>query len=203
MTYPIADVFYSIQGEGARVGTANVFIRFAGCNLRCALATHGFDCDTDFESRENVTRADLVVRCVNLVPTIANRAHVGIVLTGGEPLLRDVAPLCADLKACGFGCVQVETNGSQPIPDGIDYVTVSPKMAEHTLRAQRCDELKYVRAAGQPLPTPWLDARWRFLSPASTAQGIDRAALDWCIRLVRENPRWRLSMQAHKVWGIK
>jgi organic radical activating enzyme len=99
--------------------------------------------------------------------------------------------------------IAVETNGSKPVPLGIDWVTCSPKVAEHAVQVERANEVKYVRHVGQALPKPKCDSENYLLSPAFTTDGVDRAALAWCIHLCKEHPIWRLSMQQHKLWGVR
>lgn len=106
------------------------------------------------------------------------------------------------LHAAGYR-VALETNGTREIPEGIDWVCVSPKVAEHALKAQRADELKYVRAAGQGLPEPALRAEHLFISPAWAPEGLLRENLDWCLQLIRESPEWKISLQLHKVMGVR
>ena len=198
-TYRISEIFYSLQGEGVRLGTANVFVRFAGCNLKCAVDNEaGFDCDTDFVSSEGFTLAELIKRIEAEADVCRN-----VILTGGEPALQVDAELIATLKAEGF-YIAIETNGTKALPDGIDWVCCSPKSAEHTLRVGHVHELKYVRHSGQPLPRPALQADHYLLSPAFEADsGIKRETLNHCIELVKRNPQWRLSLQMHKLWKIR
>lgn len=196
-TYVVNEVFYSLQGEGRRAGTPNVFVRFAGCNLTCKLESHGFDCDTEFASGRKFTAEELA----KAIEQEGGDCH-SIILTGGEPLLQVDAELLKVLKTRMYH-IAIETNGSFEVPDLIDWVTLSPKVAEHAIRAQRADELKYVRHHGQAIPKPKLDAPHRFISPAWGADGLDRRNLEWCIKLCKENPGWALSMQQHKLWGVR
>ena len=195
--YGINEIFYSVQGEGVRAGSANVFLRFSGCNQTCALETHGFDCDTEFVSSHAMALDEIVARVL---------AEAGdcraVVLTGGEPALQLDAALVAALKARGF-YLAIETNGSVALPEGIDWITVSPKTAESELRQRRADEVKYVRAHGQPLPETTVEAEHYLLSPAFDADEPSPRNIAWCIELVKEHPRWRLSVQQHKLWNVR
>jgi organic radical activating enzyme len=200
-TYATNEVFYSLQGEGIRAGEPSVFVRFAGCNLTCRLDTHGFDCDTEFVSGRKLTAREIVAE---------SRARGGgcrwIVFTGGEPLLQLDAALLEEVRQAGYR-VAVETNGTIELSDDvearIDWIVCSPKVAEHALRLRRCHELRYVRHPGQAIPRPRIVADHHLVSPAWTAAGLPREHLDWCIRLCQENPGWRLSVQLHKLWGIR
>ncbi len=119
MVYRINEIFKSIQGEGHRVGTPAIFIRFAGCNLDCTKATHGFDCDTDHSERMELTLDGLEERLWKLTPCL------WVILTGGEPMLQVDRKLVGHLRGMGFK-VAVETNGTIPITVSLDWISVSP-----------------------------------------------------------------------------
>jgi organic radical activating enzyme len=125
------------------------------------------------------------------------------VLTGGEPGLQLDAELIQFLREQRGWRLAVETNGSVVLPPGLDWVCVSPKTAEHALRQLTANEIKYVRGAGQALPRPRCEAPHKLLSPAFAGDALDERALAWCIRLVKENPEWRLSVQQHKTWRVR
>jgi organic radical activating enzyme len=125
-----------------------------------------------------------------------------IILTGGEPALQVDRELIDTLHAAGYK-LAIETNGSIELPAGIDWITVSPKVAEHAIRQRVAHEVKYVRAYGQAIPRTVVQAEHKLISPAFDGNELDRRTLEWCIRLVKENPDWRLSMQMHKAWGIR
>ena len=101
------------------------------------------------------------------------------------------------------GLIVYGTNGSVELPPGIDWITVSPKVAEHAIRQRTAHEVKYVRGYGQALPRTVVKAEHYLLSPAFDGAGLDRRALEWCIRLCQEHPPWRLSVQQHKLWGVR
>lgn len=207
--YQINEVFYSIQGEGIRAGTANVFVRFAACNLQCATDERfyrgeayraGFDCDTEFLSRYAMTPKELVSEMEQ-----RGGSCRACVLTGGEPALQVDAELIRWLRENGW-YVAIETNGTVELPPGIDWVCVSPKTAWHTLRQKTANELKLVRHAGQALPPVQLGLERidNFLvSPAVNPDGSFGENLKWCIGLVKANPGWRLSVQQHKGWYVR
>jgi 7-carboxy-7-deazaguanine synthase len=195
--YRVNEIFYSLQGEGVRAGTSNLFLRFSRCNLECRVETHGFDCDTEFESGRWMTLPEIVAELRQLSPVCD-----WVILTGGEPALQVDPELIDGLHAAGFK-LAIETNGSRELPPGLDWITVSPKVAEHALRQRRAQEVKYVRDYGQGLPKTVVEAEHYLISPAFDGAGVDPRTLDWCIRLCKENPPWRLSVQQHKLWGVR
>lgn len=204
-TYMVNEMFYSLQGEGIRAGTPNVFVRFAGCNLTCNRGEHGFDCDTEFTSGVRMTGEEIVAAAFKLIPSITADKFPAVVFTGGEPLLQlDLALL---LLFRPVWHTAIETNGTQPLGDmlnDVDWICVSPKTAEHTLRIERANEVKYVRRAGQGIPKPSVRAEHFLISPAFLPEGsCSRGDLEWCINLCRDNPPWRLSVQQHKGWKVR
>ena len=200
--YRINEVFHSLQGEGIRAGTANVFVRFTGCNLQCRQEADprspgGFDCDTEFASGRSVTGAELLA----WINTVSNGQCPWLVLTGGEPGLQLDADLISCLHDAGHQ-LAIETNGSIALPEGLDWVTVSPKVAEHAIRQTTANEVKYVRGYGQAIPQTVVDAPHKLISPAFRGLASDAETIKWCSQLVMENPEWRLSVQMHKVWTL-
>ena len=201
-TYRINEIFHSLQGEGMRAGTVNVFIRFSGCNLACDIlpgpkSPGGFRCDTEFVSGRDMTGAEIVARIRELMPSMP-----AVVLTGGEPLLQLDDELLDLLRAEGV-YVAIETNGTYPRPKHVDWVSCSPKVAEHAMVLEHADELKYVRHYGQGLPKPRIKADSYLISPAWGDDGLDQGTLRWCIDLCKSNPVWRLSVQQHKIWRVR
>lgn len=193
----VNEVFYSVQGEGARAGSANVFVRLSGCNLTCSRDVEGFDCDTEFVSGKPYALEDLLAQCAKLGGPCRN-----VIFTGGEPALQLTEHVVASFKAAGW-VVCVETNGTRELPANVDWVSCSPKTAEHTLRVKRVNELRYVRHAGQAIPRPSLNAQHLYLSPAWDGEQLSREALEHCVALVKENPLWSLSVQQHKQWRVR
>lgn len=213
--YIVNEIFRSIQGEGIRAGTVNVFVRFSHCNLKCSAddLLAGFDCDTEFSS--GITHAlDSLMHTIDLVDcsfditTEKNRTRPchRVILTGGEPSLQIDQALINELKRLNYH-VAIETNGTNELPHSIDWICVSPKSAEHTLRVQDngqlIDELKYVRHAGQGIPKPALKADHYLISPAFGDRAVSRANLEHCMNLVSENPEWRLSLQLHNLLKVR
>lgn len=188
--YMVNEVFYSLQGEGARAGTANVFVRFAKCNLACDF------CDTDFADGDWYTADELLAE----MRRVTDPECDWVIFTGGEPMLQLDSPLVRAARADGWRQA-IETNGMFHIPFVLDWICVSPKNDE--LAQLWADEVKYVMAAGAPLPDTLVKAEHYLLSPVSIDDVIDPAALEHCIRLCLENPGWRLSCQQHKWWGVR
>ena len=205
MAYIVHERFLTLQGEGANLGRAAVFVRFAGCNLWSgreedrATAVCRF-CDTEFRGGERFDTADaLADAALALWPSHAPSPMV--VLTGGEPLLQVDAALIDALHARGV-FIAVETNGTQPLPGPIDFVCLSPKSTAPVVLT-RADELKLVfpqpdampdRFAAFPAPIRWLSP----MDGPNLAANIE-AASAYCLR----DPVWRLNIQAHKRWGIR
>jgi 7-carboxy-7-deazaguanine synthase (Cx14CxxC type) len=208
--YSVKEIFYTLQGEGANAGTPAVFCRFAGCNLWSgreadrASATCNF-CDTDFVGTDGPNggkfdTAEALAGAVERAWPANARAHRFVVCTGGEPLLQLDADAVAAFHRRGFR-VAIETNGTLAPPAGIDWVCVSPK-ATAALAVDRGDELKlvYPQADAPPERFESLDFAHFFLQPMD---GPDRgrntqAAVAYCLA----HPRWRLSLQSHKLIGI-
>jgi len=209
MSYAVKEIFLTLQGEGGQAGRASVFCRFAGCNLWSgreedrASATCQF-CDTDFVGMDGegggrfASAADLTAAIVACWGTERDRRHV--VFTGGEPLLQLDPPLIAAIHAAGFE-ISIETNGTLPVPDGIDWICVSPKAGADFVQRSGT-ELKLIfpqpgidpeELLSLPFRHFWLQAMDGPNRTANTA-----AAVDYCLR----HPRWRLSVQTHKYIGI-
>jgi len=208
--YAVKEIFYSLQGEGANAGTPAVFCRFAGCNLWSgreadrAGAVCDF-CDTDFVGTDGsgggkfASAADLADAVARQWP--AGASHRFVVCTGGEPLLQLDRQAIDALHERGFR-VAIETNGTIAPPEGIDWICVSPKAAA-PLALQGGHELKLVYP--QPLARPEqfesLPFDHFFLQPMDgpDREANTRGAIDYCLA----HPRWRLSLQSHKIVGIR
>jgi len=210
MTYAVKEVYYTLQGEGAQTGHAAVFLRFAGCNLWTgreedrARAVCTF-CDTDFVGTDGpgggkfTTADDLAAAVERAWPTRAREDRL-VVCTGGEPALQLDQPLVDALHARGFR-VAIETNGTVPLRARLDWVTVSPKAAT-TLAVTEGDELKlvYPQAEAPPERFEELSFTHFFLQPMD---GPDRVAhTQAAVRFCLMHPRWRLSLQTHKLVGL-
>jgi 7-carboxy-7-deazaguanine synthase (Cx14CxxC type) len=213
MSYAVKELYHTLQGEGAQAGRAAVFCRFAGCNLWSgreedrATAVCRF-CDTDFVGTNGpgggrfATAQDLAaaVRACWDSATEAEGGQPYVVCTGGEPLLQLDGVLIEAFHAAGLE-VGVETNGTIAAPDGLDWICVSPK-AEAQLVQTSGHELKlvYPQAGGMPDAYAGLAFAYHFLQPMD---GPDQAAnIALATAYCRAHPRWRLSLQTHKLIGI-
>lgn len=210
MTYTVKEIFYTLQGEGANSGRPAVFLRFSGCNLWSGLekdrenAICNF-CDTDFvgtgpEGGKFETANDLAT-IVNLKWPCQASVKKLVVCTGGEPLLQLDELLINALKENDFE-VAVETNGTVEIPKGIDWLCVSPKSGT-VLKLNEADELKLVFPQEGLLPTLFENflAKQYYLQPMDgPLKGKNtKEAIEYCL----SHPHWRLSVQAHKIVGIR
>jgi len=210
VSYAVKEIFMTLQGEGAHAGRAAVFCRFAGCNLWSgreadrATATCRF-CDTDFVGTDGTLGGRYETAAV-LAGTIAGQWTGGAsdrytILTGGEPLLQVDAELITALHGHGFA-VGIETNGTLAPPDGIDWICVSPK-AGAELKLRRGHELKLVYPQDGAEPERFAELAFERFSlqpmdgPEATANTA--RAIDYCQR----HPQWRLSLQTHKMIGIR
>ena len=210
--YTVKEIFYTLQGEGANAGRAAVFLRFSGCNLWSgreedrATATCTF-CDTDFVGTGpdggKFADADALARAVvaRWPWTNMRGARPLVVCTGGEPLLQLDDALVAALHDAGFE-VAIETNGTKQPPAGVDWICVSPK-AGAPLALKAGNELKLVFPQSDAMPEKFagLDFRYFFLQPMDgpDRDANTRRAVEYCMA----NPRWRLSLQTHKLLGIR
>lgn len=208
--YTVHEIFYSLQGEGARTGRSAVFCRFSGCNLWTgreadrATAVCRF-CDTEFfgvspDGGKFATAPDLA-RAVRAAWPGNGRGRPYVVCTGGEPLLQLDREAVDAFHAAGFE-VAVETNGTCVPPDGIDWTTVSPKAEANTILT-RGNELKLVYPQSGAPPERYADWDFSefFLQPMDgpDVEANTRAAMEYCL----QHPQWRLSLQTHKVLGIR
>jgi 7-carboxy-7-deazaguanine synthase len=210
MTYSVKEIYYTLQGEGANTGRAAVFCRFAGCNLWTGREQDRLDatcqfCDTDFVGTDGpgggrFTSASELGEAVAAAWPEGTAQRRFVVCTGGEPLLQLDAALVQALHHQGFE-VAVETNGTIQPPEGVDWLCVSPKAgAELIVRAG--DEIKLVfpQAGAEPTDFEGLGFSHFFLQPMDGPErdANTAAALQYCL----EHPRWRLSLQTHKLLGI-
>lgn len=195
--FRVNEIFYSLQGEGHNTGRAAVFVRFAGCNLRCPF------CDTDFSDYREMS-ADEIIR------EISSFSSRFVVLTGGEPSLQVTAPFVDRLHEAGFE-VAIETNGTRPLPANIDWVTVSPKGSQLSLAEQQRlpDEIKII-FDGTTNPEEFLSFCQKgeetilYLQPCDVGDPLRNSTiLEACVEYVKLHPQWRLSLQTHKLAGFK
>jgi len=211
MSYAVKEIFYTLQGEGAQAGRAAVFCRFAGCNLWSgreadrATAICKF-CDTNFFGVDGAgggkfdSAETLALAVEEKWPKDSVAGKRFVVCTGGEPLLQLDAELIAALHARNFE-IAVETNGTVPAPAGLDWICVSPKAGAELVQKSG-DELKlvYPQSGADPGKFESLAFRNFFLSPMDGPERAvnTRLALQYCL----DHPRWRLSLQTHKILGI-
>ena len=194
---PLVEIFYSLQGEGLRTGQATTFVRFAGCNLACDF------CDTDFRIREQ-SSLEMVIQTVRSQTTHCR----WVCLTGGEPTIHDLKPLCDVLHDHGYS-IQMETNGTRPQPSWeVDHVTVSPKESQggklHAWYLTHATEFKHViddqNDIDLVLATSALHTNPVYLQPNS----LNPSAEEICVKSVLRYPqRFRLSLQTHKLLSIR
>lgn len=185
-----------MQGEGYNTGTASVFIRLSGCNLSCDF------CDTDHQSHTMMSALEIVENVMRYPKAPF------IVLTGGEPALWVDEPLIKALKMTQK-TIAIETNGTLPLPDGIDWITLSPKTAFQGGMAKpciltSCDELKVVYTGQDLSQYDHIKAKHRFLQPCYVDdQHQCQVGLQATVAAIINNPTWRLSLQTHRILGIK
>jgi 7-carboxy-7-deazaguanine synthase (Cx14CxxC type) len=209
--YAVKEIFYTLQGEGAHTGRAAVFCRFAGCNLWSGREADRSSaicqfCDTDFADTNGpgggkFASVEALSAAVEEKWPVNNTSGTRfVVCTGGEPLLQLDPALIDALHACGFE-IAVETNGTIAAPQNLDWICVSPK-AGAALQQRTGDELKlvYPQADAEPAAFESLQFRHFFLQPMDgpNREANTQAALKYCL----DHPRWRLSLQTHKLLGI-
>jgi 7-carboxy-7-deazaguanine synthase len=210
LTYSIKEIFYTLQGEGAQAGRPAVFCRFAGCNLWTgreedrATAVCKF-CDTDFvgtdgERGGKFADSESLATVIDSLWPASYAASKYVVFTGGEPLLQLDTALIESMHAHGFE-VAVETNGTLPVPAGVDWICVSPKVGAE-LRVTKGNEIKVViPQLGQKLEQyETMDFEHFFVQPMDgpVLDKNTKLAIDVCKR----NPKWKLSLQTHKLLQI-
>ncbi|HTD03418.1 7-carboxy-7-deazaguanine synthase [Undibacterium sp.] len=210
MTYSIKEIFYTLQGEGNHAGRPAVFCRFSGCNLWTgreadrATAVCQF-CDTDFvgtdgERGGKFRDSDALAAEIDSLWPQSYPASKYVVFTGGEPLLQLDAALIASMHKAGFE-IAIETNGTLPVPDGVDWICVSPKMGSE-LVVRKGSELKVVMPQFKQVLRDYeaLDFKHFFV------QAMDGPDLEKNLRLAiehcKQNPKWKLSLQTHKLLQI-
>lgn len=206
--YKVNEIFFTLQGEGAHSGIPAVFVRFSGCNLRCPW------CDTDFADFTEMSAEEIVAEMLSLYD-VPNERRKMCVLTGGEPSLQVDDKLIASLHEAGF-YICIETNGTRPLPEGIDWITCSPKEGTK-IALKRANEVKVV-FTGTYDPEVWrtkIEAEHWMLQPLRyngdllMESGIDEWSndtndnLDETVRYILAHPFWRLSVQLHKIAGLR
>lgn len=214
--YVVRECFHSLQGEGARAGSVNVFLRFAYCNLQCTVAKEGFNCDTDFSHGDRLSLEEVVALVKKTDETPGGCDW--IILTGGEPTLQFDSMLGRALWAAGYD-LAIETNGTHKLKGTVEYIAVSPKPGSPCV-LQHADECRIVLKAEQVPDEGQMEMAKRserlFISPAFLAPPVEGIIgfeagppdmidtnLEWCIDYVKKNPQFSLSIQTHKILGLR
>ena len=193
--FRLNEIFYSLQGEGYHTGTPAVFVRFSGCNLRCAF------CDTPHQEGKMMSLQEIITE-INRYPNVPM-----VVLTGGEPSLFIDEDFVEAIKKTGK-YIAIETNGTRPLPSNLDWVTFSPKTGfkggdVEPCVLKKCDELKVVYLGQDLKQYDRIMADHKFLQPCfSTDENERRANMKACANAVLNNPGWRISLQIHRVLNI-
>ena len=209
MTYRIKEIFFTQQGEGKNTGKDFIFVRFSGCNLwsgkekNRATAVCSF-CDTDFYGTDGINGGKYLAKeLIEKIksPWISADSQIRVVLTGGEPLLQVDKPLIDALKNEHI-YIAVETNGTLEAPDGIDWICMSPK-ANTEIKLKKGSEVKVVYPQKNLNPDDFnvLDFKNFYIQPMDSQSYEDNVsqAVKFCMR----NPNWKLSLQTHKILGIR
>ncbi len=208
----VNNIFYSLQGEGRNTGRAAVFIRFAGCNLRCPF------CDTEFESYREMSNEEIMAEVEAFSPQPSAIKPL-IVLTGGEPTLQVDEAFVDFLHQHGYE-VAMESNGTRPAPQNLDWLTVSPKVNEKLemrnekweMKNEKChqpDEIKIVFGentdpAAIISHSSFLIPHLLYLQPCDTGDpDRNKAITQACVEYIKAHPQWRLSLQTHKLIDIE
>lgn len=193
MSLLVNEIFYSLQGEGGRTGQASIFIRLSKCNLACSF------CDTDFAFGKEMSVEEII-------DEIAQFGCKWIIWTGGEPTLQLTDEIVSVFKNQDFHQA-IETNGTRKVPNGIDYITCSPKQHFEKIKdiIPCVDELRFPIKKGDSLPDiSQLPKTNRYLlSPIFDRNSVIQENVDYCVSLIKENPVWALSLQTHKLIGIR
>lgn len=189
-------MFYSLQGEGFHTGTAAVFIRFSGCNLKCSF------CDTIHKNGKELSE-DEIVDFVSKFPCNL------VVITGGEPAMQLNESLVNKLHEIGK-YVAVETNGTKKLPNNVDWVTVSPKESfvgtVGKVILNKANEIKVVFDTEKIIPDPTygISADHYYIQPCDTGDfKKNKENIEFCINFIKQNPKWKLSIQTQKILNVQ
>jgi 7-carboxy-7-deazaguanine synthase len=205
--YKVKEIFYTLQGEGFHAGRPAVFCRFSGCNLWSGREEDRSDavckfCDTDFWGTDGVnggsyTAQALIAKIKSLAPI---QEELFIVCTGGEPALQLDQELVDSMHQEGI-YIAIETNGTKGLPEGIDWICVSPKEASKILITKGHElKLVYPQQGNHPTNFETFDFQHFYLQPLDDVDKLENT--ERCIHYCMENPKWKLSVQTHKVLGI-
>ena len=197
-SYPIVEIFNSVQGEGYHTGTPSIFIRFGGCNLQCSW------CDTDFSKWDKMTVSEIMA-------VLSKWDTKRVIFTGGEPAMQKLRPLSDELHSKGYN-IAIETNGTIELEEGlVDWICVSPKdmlFPEFSIKQRKGDELKVVYTGQDLSMYDNLKKGFEnlFLQPCydeSKDPGTNGKTFHNTFDMVMQNPGWNLSLQTHKWMGVE
>lgn len=193
--YKINEIFYSLQGEGRWAGRAAIFVRFSGCNLKCPF------CDTDFNVHTEMGEVDILEK----IQSLSDSCRF-VVFTGGEPTLQVDENLVALLKKCGY-YIAIETNGTKRVPDGIDWVTCSPKFLfvdNGKVAIADASEVKVVFDGKHKISDFGIDALSYYVQPCDVGDKDKNAEiLKQTVAFVEKHPKWQLSLQQQKIINVR
>lgn len=190
----VNEIFHSLQGEGYNTGKSALFVRLSGCNLQCPF------CDTNHTTFHEMSEEQIAEE-VSQYPAAL------VVITGGEPAIQLTETLIDKLHAIDK-TVAVETNGTLPLPSNLDWITVSPKEdfvgIKGRVAISHADEVKVIFDGERPVSDFGIAARHYFVQPCDTGdETLNGIITKKCVEFVKQNPRWRLSLQTHKLLNIK
>ena len=189
----VNEIFYSLQGEGGRMGEPSIFIRLAKCNLCCSF------CDTDFENGKDMSLPEILEE-------ISSYPCKWIIWTGGEPTLQLNDEHLAVFRKAGYKQA-IETNGTRPIPSLIDYISCSPKINIDKTKniIFKVNEIRIPVKKGDILPdiSTLPEADKYFISPIFDESNLNQENIDYCVNYIKSNPQWTLSIQIHKLIHIE
>ena len=192
----VNEIFYSIQGEGAHSGEAAIFVRLSGCNLKCSF------CDTEHQPYQDLTEDEI---CAEIAKYPASL----VVITGGEPTLQLTETLIGKIHDLSK-TVAIETNGTRPVPRGVDWVTVSPKslfvgeIGKPVIKTAQEVKIVLDDLHTYDDPTFGITAAHYFVQPCDTSdEARNRDIINRCVNFVKENPLWRLSLQTQKILRVR
>lgn len=190
----IAEIFYSLQGEGFFTGTPAVFIRFSGCNLKCPF------CDTEHQIYKEYTEQEII-------DTVSKYPAKLVVITGGEPTLQLTSSFVSKLHSIDK-FVAIETNGTREIPDNIDWITVSPKQQfvgmQGLLHIKKANEVKVVFDNEHDVTDFDIIAEHYYIQPCDTGdEAKNKEIINNCIEFIKNNTQWKLSLQTQKILNVQ
>ena len=206
MKYKINEIFYSIQGEGIRKGTPNIFIRFSGCTAEKVCAKKGIVCDTNYEDYTEYTGDGLVEEIQKITRAYGCK---NIIWTGGEPTDQLTKELAINFRYLGY-YQAIECSGIRIPTDMVDFITLSPKLTDKQIckiwQHQKIDEIRMVLHKGQDIDDLIrlaLNYDYFFISPHFDGEDPNWDNINYCIKYVKEHPSFRLSLQEHKFLRIR